>query len=93
PRSTRRSAPIAVSYTRTVLSSEPDTVSRPSGENTTALTVNNLGNLSWKQGQLEEAEAIYQRALSGFQAILGPSHLKSELVSRNIHSLQHLRGT
>jgi hypothetical protein len=45
------------------------------------------------QGRLEEAEAMFQRALSGFQAVLGPSHPKSELVSRNIQYLQHVTGT
>jgi len=59
----------------------------------TLSTVNNLGILYADQGRLEEAEAMYQRALSGFQSALGPSHPKSELVSRNIHSLQHVRGT
>ncbi|KAK4031227.1 hypothetical protein C8A01DRAFT_21525, partial [Parachaetomium inaequale] len=55
-------------------------------------TVNNLGILYSDQGRLEEAEAVFQRALSGFQAVLGPSHPKSELVARNIHSLQHVTG-
>jgi len=50
-------------------------------------TVNNLGLLYRHQGRLNEAEAMFQRALSGFQAGLGPSHPKSDLVSRNIHSL------
>ncbi len=44
PCSTRRSAPVAASHTRTVLSSEPDTMSRPSGENAKAWT--ELGWLS-----------------------------------------------
>ena len=55
-------------------------------------TVNNLGDLYRHQGRLEEAEAMFQRALQGFQSALGLSHPKSELVSRNIHSLQHVTG-
>ena len=56
-------------------------------------TVNNLGTLYVNQGRLEEAQATCQRALSGFQAVLGPSHPKSELILRNMLPLQHTRGT
>ncbi|KAK3934113.1 Tetratricopeptide repeat-domain-containing protein [Diplogelasinospora grovesii] len=54
-------------------------------------TVNNLGNLYADQGRLTEAESMYQRALSGFQTALGP-HWKSQLVMRNMDSLQHAKG-
>jgi hypothetical protein len=57
--------------------------------------VHMLGPLYADQGRLAEAEAMamYQRAPSGFQASLRPSHPNSELVLRNIHSLQHAKGT
>ena len=38
PCNIRRSAPVAASHTRTVLSSEPDTISRPSGKRVIAIT-------------------------------------------------------
>jgi pentatricopeptide repeat protein len=37
-------------------------------------TVNNLGNLYVRQGRLEEAEAMYQRALQGKERALGRDH-------------------
>ncbi|KAF2175942.1 hypothetical protein K469DRAFT_683324 [Zopfia rhizophila CBS 207.26] len=37
-------------------------------------TVNNLGNLYKNQGKLAEAEAMYSRALQGYEEALGPKH-------------------
>lgn len=51
-----------------------------------------LGNLYADQGRLKEAEAMYRRALAGLQTALGPSHSKSQLVMRNIESLQRTIG-
>jgi tetratricopeptide (TPR) repeat protein len=58
----------------------------------TLSTVNNLGLLYADQGRLTEAESMYRRALSGFQTALGPSHWKSQLVMRNMDSLQNAKG-
>ncbi|KAK4118041.1 hypothetical protein N657DRAFT_584358, partial [Parathielavia appendiculata] len=51
--------------------------------------VTNLGLLYQSQGQLTEAESKYRRALSGFQAALGPSHWKTQIVIRNLDLLTH----
>jgi len=35
---------------------------------------------------------MYQRALSGFQVALGPSHRKTQLIMRNLDLLPHTKG-
>ena len=54
-------------------------------------TVNNLGNLYRDQGKLTEAEAMYQRALVGFQKALGPDHTSTLETVNNLNSLQEPR--
>ena len=44
-------------------------------EHTSTLdTVNNVGNLYWKQGKMKEAEEMYLRALRGFEEAWGAKH-------------------
>jgi hypothetical protein len=40
----------------------------------TVETVGNLGNLYRGQGKLVEAEQMYERALQGFEELLGATH-------------------
>jgi len=51
-----------------------------------------MGILYRIQGRLAEAESMYQRAQSGFQAALGPSHWKSKAVELNLESLRRAKG-
>ncbi|KAF1971127.1 hypothetical protein BU23DRAFT_365978, partial [Bimuria novae-zelandiae CBS 107.79] len=46
-------------------------------------TVNNLGNLYVDQGKLAEAEAMYSRALRGYEEALDPELLLSYLPALN----------
>jgi tetratricopeptide (TPR) repeat protein len=46
-------------------------------------TVNNLGVLYWKQGELGKAEEMYEQALKGYEKTLGPEHTSTlETISR-----------
>ncbi|RYO76931.1 hypothetical protein DL762_009601 [Monosporascus cannonballus] len=49
--------------------------------------VNNLGILYSDQGKPKEAEEMFQRAVQGYNAILGPNHHKTQRVLRNLQSL------
>ncbi|KAK7177537.1 NB-ARC and TPR domain protein, partial [Paraphaeosphaeria sporulosa] len=49
----------------------------------TLSTVNNLGSLYADQGKLAEAEAMYSRALQGYEEALGPQLLQSYLPALN----------
>ncbi len=40
----------------------------------TLSTVNNLAILYWTQGKYEQAESLYQRALTTYERVLGPEH-------------------
>jgi len=53
---------------------------------------NNWGTLYADQDQLKEAKAIYRQALEGKEKALRLSHSKSELIMRNIESLQRAKG-
>ncbi len=52
-----------------------------------------LGHLYYDQGRLQEAEALYERALQGFQNALGPSHQKFQVALKNLQDLKQIRGT
>ncbi|KAJ5627817.1 hypothetical protein N7490_010045 [Penicillium lividum] len=57
-------------------------------EHTSTLnTVNNLGTLFRNQGRLQEAEAMYKRALDGYEAAFGAT-----FTFTNIPALQTLRN-
>ncbi|KAF5001836.1 hypothetical protein FDECE_10825 [Fusarium decemcellulare] len=43
-----------------------------------------LGNLYSDQGKLGEAEAMYKRALEGYEKALGPDHQMTQVVMRNL---------
>ena len=55
-------------------------------------TVNNLGNLYSDQGRLEEAEAIYRRALDGKEKALGPDHTSTLETVDNLGVLYRDQG-
>ncbi|KXJ85264.1 hypothetical protein Micbo1qcDRAFT_223589 [Microdochium bolleyi] len=50
--------------------------------------LHNLGNLYADQGRRAEAEAMYQRALAGYEKALGPDHPTTRLVLRNLKLLR-----
>ena len=54
--------------------------------------MHSLGNLYFDQGRLDEAEAMYERALQGFYRALGPSHPKYQMVLQGLQSLKQLQG-
>jgi tetratricopeptide (TPR) repeat protein len=49
--------------------------------------VNNLGSLYSNQGKLAEAEAIYLRALEGYEKVLGLDHI---LILDTVNNLSNL---
>jgi hypothetical protein len=62
---------------------------------TTLDTVNDLGVLYAKQGNLREAEIMYVRALARFHKVLGANHEKTLKVSvelQELHSLMKAQG-
>jgi tetratricopeptide (TPR) repeat protein len=55
-------------------------------------TVNNLGILYKNQGKLAEAEAIYIRALEGYEKALGPDHTSTLDTVNNLGTLYSDQG-
>jgi tetratricopeptide (TPR) repeat protein len=55
-------------------------------------TVNNFGILYWNQGRLAEAEAMYQRALAGFEKALSIEHTSTLMTVNNLGILYHDQG-
>jgi tetratricopeptide (TPR) repeat protein len=52
-------------------------------------TVNNLGNLYWKQGKIKEAEEMYLRALRGFEEAWGAKHTSTSNTVNNLAGLYY----
>src|SRR5207248_979101 len=52
----------------------------------------NLCRLHWTQGKLAEAEAMYQRALAGYEKALGPEHTSTLDTVNNLGSLYRDQG-
>ena len=53
-------------------------------EHTSTLdTVNSLGNLYVEQGRLSDAEAMYKRALRGYEKALGPEYVDTYIPAQN----------
>jgi hypothetical protein len=40
------------------------------------------------QGKMAEAEAMYQRALQGYEKALGADHPKTQKIARNLNALR-----
>jgi tetratricopeptide (TPR) repeat protein len=55
-------------------------------------TVNNLGNLYRDQGNLDEAEKMYQRALQGREKVLGADHTSTLNTVNNLGLLYADQG-
>ena len=53
------------------------------------MTVNNLANLLYSPGKLEEAKKLYERALLGFERLLGPNHQYTKLAASNLAILKN----
>ncbi|KAJ5623136.1 protein kinase subdomain-containing protein [Penicillium lividum] len=51
-----------------------------------------LGSLYKDQGKLKEAEEIYQRALAGFEKVLGPGHISTLNTVNNLGNLYYDQG-
>jgi Tetratricopeptide repeat len=47
----------------------------------------NLGSLYFDQGKLVEAEQMYERALRGYEKVVGPNHPKSYSLRESIRAL------
>jgi len=58
----------------------------------TLRTINNLGNLYSDQGRLNEAEKMYERALSGYEKALGPEHTSTLDTVNNLGTLYTRQG-
>jgi tetratricopeptide (TPR) repeat protein len=58
----------------------------------TLCTVNSLGILYSDQGRLEEAEAMFQRALEGYAKALGPDHTWTLTTVNNLGNLYKNQG-
>ncbi|KAI9854152.1 MAG: hypothetical protein M1813_001359, partial [Trichoglossum hirsutum] len=56
------------------------------------LGLHNLGSLYSDQGKLAEAEAMYQRALAGYEKALGPEHTSTLSTVNNLGSLYKKQG-
>ena len=54
--------------------------------------VNNLGNLYSDWGKLQEAEAMYQRALEGYEKAWGPDHISMLKTVNNLGNLYSDQG-
>jgi tetratricopeptide (TPR) repeat protein len=54
--------------------------------------VNNLGNLYSDQRKLQEAEEMYQRALTGFKEALGLDHTSTLNIVNNLGLLYSDQG-
>ena len=63
---------------------------KESGHNTlfTFETVHNLGDLYRDQGNLDEAEDMFRRALKGYPEAGGLEHPNRKLIVNNLQSLQ-----
>jgi hypothetical protein len=55
-------------------------------------TVNSLGDLYAKHGHLENAERMFQRALTGFEKIYGPEHSSTVETVNNLRTLYEDQG-
>jgi hypothetical protein len=51
------------------------------------MTLNNLAVLLKKQGEYEEAAALYRRAIAIFEAALGAEHPKVVTCQKNLEAL------
>jgi tetratricopeptide (TPR) repeat protein len=59
----------------------------PSPDHTSTLdTVNNLGSLYRDQGELDAAEQMYNRALTGYEKAFGPNHTSTLSTVHNLGS-------
>jgi hypothetical protein len=57
-------------------------------EHTSTLgTANNLGLLYADQGKMAEAEAMYVRALQGYESAVGADHPITLAIARNLNAL------
>jgi tetratricopeptide (TPR) repeat protein len=54
--------------------------------------VNNLANLHVSDANLDEAEELYQRALTGLEKVLGPHHISTAHVAVNLGNLYLNQG-
>ncbi|KAL9121974.1 MAG: hypothetical protein Q9187_001473 [Circinaria calcarea] len=52
---------------------------------------NNLGSLCISQGKIDEAEAMYVRALVGFETLPGIKNQRTQQVQENLEHLRWLR--
>jgi len=58
----------------------------------TATSLNNLANLYWNQGKDEQAEPLYQRALSIDERTLGLQHPHTQTIRANYARLLRTMG-
>ena len=57
-------------------------------KHTSTLTmINNLGNLYKSQGKLLKAEAMYERAMAGYEKALGSKHTSTLTMVNNLGNL------
>lgn len=56
-------------------------------------TVNNLGALYGRQGELDKAEEIYERALQGNEKALGPVHPRCQSLRDVLVTLRQRAGS
>lgn len=54
--------------------------------------MNSLGNLYAAQANMNEAEKMYLRALTGYEKALGPDHTSSLDIVKNIGTLYKRQG-
>ena len=70
-----------------------DAIDLESRDNRTALdAVHNLGLLFANQGKMVEAEAMYRRALEGYEKALGPEHTSTLNTVNNLGNLYKNQG-
>ena len=58
----------------------------------TLTSINNLGSVLDSQGKYEEAKAMYQQALEGYQKVLGPKHPDTLASINNLGSVLSSQG-
>jgi len=57
-----------------------------------ATSLNNLATLYYAQGQFDDAEALFQRALAIWEKVLGPEHPDVATSLDNLAQLYYAQG-